>query len=322
MQPGTATVKSPPSPVVSTGRLVSIDVLRGLVMFLMLAEALELPFIAKQFPANPVWSFIGFHTSHVTWEGCSLHDLIQPGFSFLVGAALAFSIAKRTSQGQSFQRMLGHAVWRAAALVVLGVALRFYNRHYVTLEDTLAQIGLGYVPLFLLGWASARARWVALVAILVGYWAAFALYPLPGPGFDYAAVGVPADWGHFYQGFLAHWNKNSNFAWAFDTWFLNLFPRPTPFLYNDGGYSTLSFIPTLGTMLMGLLAGDFLRSSAGSKERQIGVLLVAGAVSIGLALLLDRLGICPIVKRIWTPAFTLFSGGWILWMLAGLHYIT
>ena len=56
----------------------------------------------------------------------------------------------------------------------------------------------------------------------------------------------PAEWGHHYEGFLAHWNKNSNPAWAFDTWFLNLFPRESEFLFNRGGYATLSFIPTLG----------------------------------------------------------------------------
>ena len=81
------------------------------------------------------------------------------------------------------------------------------------------------------------------MTILVGFWAAFVLYPLPGPDFDYTA-GVPAGWPHLYSGFLAHFNKNSNLAWAFDVWFLNLFPREKPFLANGGGWSTLSFIPT------------------------------------------------------------------------------
>ena len=63
-------------------------------------------------------------------------------------------------------------------------------------------------------------------------------------------MGVPADWPHHLTGFAAHWNKNSNLAWAFDTWFLNLFPREQPFLYNGGAWSTLSFIPTLATMIL------------------------------------------------------------------------
>ena len=59
---------------------------------------------------------------------------------------------------------------------------------------------------------------------------------------------------HNYTGFAAHWNKNANFGNAFDQWFLNLFPRDKPFVSNDGGYLTLSFIPTLGTMILGLVA--------------------------------------------------------------------
>ena len=66
---------------------------------------------------------------------------------------------------------------------------------------------------------------------------------------------MPANWPHLYTGFLAHFNMNSNLSWAFDTWFLNLFPRESPFLFNEGGWSTLSFIPTLATMILGLIAG-------------------------------------------------------------------
>ena len=65
-----------------------------------------------------------------------------------------------------------------------------------TFEDTLTQIGLGYLPLFLIGLARPWVRWVALGVILVGYWGAFAAYPCAGPDFDYQAVGVPADWPH------------------------------------------------------------------------------------------------------------------------------
>ncbi len=142
-------------------------------------------------------------------------------------------------------------------LVFLGIFLRSLGRPQAnfTFEDTLTQIGLGYPLLFPLAFASRRVQVVSLAVILVGYWALFALYPAPGPGFDYAKVGVPQDWPHLYPGFLSHWNKNSNPAWAFDVWFMNLFPRQQPFQFNGGGYSTLSFIPTLGTMLIGLLAG-------------------------------------------------------------------
>src|SRR5262249_29263180 len=157
-----------------------------------------------------------------------------------------FSIASRLALGQSRLRMFAHAVLRAVILVLLGVFLRSMSgdRTNWTFEDTLSQIGLGYVPLFLLGFTKQRWQWAGLVVILVGYWAAFAFYPVPA-NFDYAKYGVPSDWKYHYSGLAEHWNKNSNLAWAFDRWFLNLLPRGKEFLDNRGGYATLSFIPTL-----------------------------------------------------------------------------
>ncbi|MCL5744403.1 MAG: DUF5009 domain-containing protein, partial [Acidobacteria bacterium] len=72
-------------------RIVSLDAFRGTVMTLMLAEVMRLPGLARAFPDNAFLGFIAFNTSHVQWQGGSLHDLIQPGFSFLVGASLPFS---------------------------------------------------------------------------------------------------------------------------------------------------------------------------------------------------------------------------------------
>ncbi len=99
---------SSPPPALAN-RLSSLDAYRGLVMFLMLDSLLRIKDVAKAYPDNPVWKQLVFHTDHVAWAGCSLHDLIQPSFSFLVGAALPFSIASRKAKGQSFPRMLFHA---------------------------------------------------------------------------------------------------------------------------------------------------------------------------------------------------------------------
>jgi predicted acyltransferase len=301
-------------------RILSIDALRGLVMFLMLAEAMRLMTVRRAFPGNAFWEFVAFHTTHVPWQGSSLHDLIQPAFSFLVGAAMTFSIASRTARGESWNRMLLHAIWRSVVLIFLGIFLRSLNRGttYWTFEDTLSQIGLGYTFLFLLAFTSLRTQVIAFAAILVGFWAAFVLYPLPPAGFDYTQVGVPADWPHLYSGFLAHFNKNSNLSWAFDVWFLNLFPREKPFLYNGGGWSTLSFIPTLATMMLGLWTGRWLMTSRSAVEKLKG--LVIGGVVLTLAgLILQWLHINPIIKRIWTSSYTLYSGGLVVLMLAGFY---
>jgi predicted acyltransferase len=291
-------------------------------MFLMLAEAMRLWTLHDAFPDSRFWSIVAFNTTHVPWQGCSLHDLIQPAFSFLVGAALPFSIASRSARGETFGRMLGHAMWRSVVLMLLGIFLRSLEapHTYWTFEDTLTQIGLGYTFLFLLAFASVRVQAIVFTAILVGFWAAFVLYPLPGPGFDYPSVGVPADWPHLYTGFLAHFNKNSNLSWAFDTWFLNLFPRESPFRYNDGGWSTLSFIPTLATMMLGLWSGQWLKTTRSNTEKLKGLVIAGVALTLG-GLVLQWLHIVPIVKRIWTSSYTHYSGGLVVLILAGFFAV-
>jgi predicted acyltransferase len=303
----------------SPARLTSLDAYRGFVMFLMMAEVLHLCRVARALPESGIWRTLCHHQSHVEWIGCSLHDLIQPSFSFLVGVALPFSIASRTAKGQSGVRMTLHAFWRSLLLVLLGVFLRSTASPQTnwTFEDTLTQIGLGYGVLFLLGFRPVRDQWITLGLILIGYWAAFALYPAP-PDFDYAKFGVPPDWPHLMKGFASHWNKNSNLAWAFDGWFLNLFPRAKPFEFNGGGYATLSFIPTLGTMILGSIAGGVIRSER-MPMAKVKWLVAAGIIGLASGALLGALGICPVVKRIWTPSWTLFSGGWCFLLLATFY---
>src|SRR5690606_41608589 len=81
-------------------RVASIDAFRGFVMFLMMAEVLRLGRIARELPDSSFWEFLAFHQSHVPWTGCSLHDLIQPSFSFLVGVALPFSRSEERRVGK------------------------------------------------------------------------------------------------------------------------------------------------------------------------------------------------------------------------------
>ena len=315
-------ITTPLSP--SANRVSSVDAYRGLVMFLMMAEVLELARVASSMSGDSAWKFLAFHQTHAQWSGCSLHDLIQPSFTFLVGVALPYSIASRIARGQPRGWMMAHAAWRALLLVALGIFLRSVGRPHTnfTFEDTLTQIGLGYFALFLLGFTEPKWQWLALGLILVGYWAAFALYPLPGPNFDYAAVGVSPQWAADYNftGFAAHWNKNSNLAWAFDGWFLNLFRSDKSFVYNTGGYATLSFIPTLGTMILGLIAGGWLKGG-GTGWNKVGRLVLASAAAFALGLAADYFGVCPIVKRIWTPSWVLFSGGWCFLFLAAFYAV-
>jgi predicted acyltransferase len=312
-----------PSPAAPPNiRALSVDAFRGLVMVLMLAEVLKTCAVSARQPASGLWSFLCQQQTHAAWVGASLHDLIQPGFFFIVGVSLSFSIAARRQRGQAFGGMLGHALRRSLILIGLGLfIIAMHPRQWIwQFDDTLTQIGLAYPFAFLLAFRPPTARHVALGAILVGYWLWFALTPLPAPDFDYPAVGVSSAWlqEHGLEGFAAHWQKNSNPAAAFDRWFLNLFPRDHAYAGVSGGLTTLNFIPSMATMLLGLIAGDLLRSgrAPGARVRALGI---AGAALLGTGWALGALGVSPVVKAIWTPSWVLFSAGWCFLILAALH---
>jgi heparan-alpha-glucosaminide N-acetyltransferase len=259
---------------------------------------------------------------HVEWRGCAFWDLIQPSFMFMVGVAMPFSYANRRARGETWSRMFGHALRRSAILIALAVFLASNGSRYThySFVNVLGQIGLGYTFVFLLLGRRPAVQLAAAVAILVADWLLFALYPLPDAEFPFARYGA-GETGIMMPSFFAHWNKNTNAAAAFDRWFLNLFPQPPdhPFLFNEGGYTTLNFIPSMATMIFGVLAGELLRS-ARDRIAKLRTLILAGAVCWSLGLILD-LTACPIVKRIWTPSWTLFSTGWTCWMLAAFYSV-
>jgi predicted acyltransferase len=298
-------------------RLVSLDAFRGAVMLLMASSGLGLAALSEEFSDRPAWRFVGTQVEHSDWVGCTLWDLIQPSFMFMVGVALPFSIASRRARGEGFGAMLAHALARSLALVLLAVFLSsaWSERTNWVFTNVLAQVGLGYPLLFLLAFTKPRTQWLAAAGILFGYWLLFALAPVAGSGFDWGAVGVPNDWVHL-TGFAAHWEKNVNPAAAFDLWFLNLFPREAPYRFNEGGYPTLNFVPSLATMILGMRAGALMRDDrpVAAKLRR---LVLAGLGGVGLGLALQAAGVCPIVKRIWTPSWAIFSGGVVALLLAG-----
>jgi heparan-alpha-glucosaminide N-acetyltransferase len=317
---GRASATAPRS-ISAPARNMALDAYRGLVMLLMMGEVMRFAEVYRAYPGSLFWRILAFNQTHVEWAGMGLHDTIQPGFTFLVGAALPYSIAARTAKGQSFASQLAHTIWRSVVLIFLGIFLRSVgaSQTYYTFEDTLTQIGLGFTFAFLLAHCRPRWQWTAIGVILFGYWLAWALYPAPGPDFNWQAVGVPANWPYNFHGFAAHWNKNSNLGQAFDVWFLNLLPRASRFVDNSGGYLTLSFIPTLGTMLLGLQAGQWFRESA--PRSPVKKLVAAGLILMAAAAVLHYAGVCPIVKRIWTPSWTLFSGGVCFLFLAAFSWL-
>jgi heparan-alpha-glucosaminide N-acetyltransferase len=304
-------------------RLASVDALRGVVMLLLFAEALRSCAVADALPTSVLWAFVCKQQSHAEWVGWHLHDLIQPTFTFLVGVSMLLSLTRRRARGDSNGALVAHAASRAVIFVALGVAVLSVHPRTVLwkFEDTLAQIGLGYAFVFALALAGPRWWRSALVVILLGVWFAFAAYPVAGPAYDFSAVGVTPQWLQQYgfSGWASHWQKNANVAYAFDARFLPLFPGNAGY-FAPKGLTTLNFVPTMATMILGLSAGRALSTDVPAAPR-LRRLLTAGAIGVASGVALDVSGLCPMVKSLWTPSWVLFSGGVCFVLVAAAHWL-
>jgi heparan-alpha-glucosaminide N-acetyltransferase len=320
--------QTPNSASGAVSRLQSLDAYRGLIMISLAFGGFGLRATAEAHlgidPGSSLWRGIYDQFEHRDWIGCSYWDLIQPSFMFMVGVSMAYSYLRRQREGQSWGRMFGHACWRGLVLILLGVFLTSNNSRATNWQfmNVLSQIGLGYPFLFLLWGRSVRTHAIAAAALLLGTWALYALYPAPGidPAKGAPNVGVSAKWAQQHlTGVTPAWHKNANVGQAIDVPFLNAFPRKDPFVFNPGGYQTINFIPSLATMLFGLMVGELLRSSRDARKKFY-ILIALGLAGLALGLILSGLGV-PLVKRIWTPSWAVFSTGWCLLILGTLYAI-
>lgn len=314
-------------------RLVSLDAWRGFVMLVLVSgtytnftEGFGFVEIARSHPDSAAWRFLAIQFSHAPWSGCTFWDLILPAFVFMAGVAMPYSYAAGLARGESRGALTLHAAYRALFLILLGTVGFIYLGNWlmgkwprqvnVQFQGILPLLGFAYVPVFLLLGRKAWVHLLAAFAALAAWWLLFALYPLPAPGFDYASVGGMSE---PYTGFFAHWNKNVNPAAAFDHWFLNLIPRTDPFDYNPFGLTTLAFVPTMATLIFGVMTGDMLRG-AGEPAAKAARLVLAGIACLATGVAM-HFTLCPIVKSIWTPSWALFSAGWVLLMLAAFFWV-
>jgi predicted acyltransferase len=72
-------------------------------------------------------------------------------------------------------------------------------------------------------------------------------------------------------------------------------------------------------MILGLLAGNMLKNDSSSSTK-IKQFLIVGGLFLAVGWLLNAFNICPAVKRIWTPSWTLYSGGWCFLLLAFFYF--
>tara|TARA_R110000850_G_scaffold22504_26_gene66683 strand:- start:1097 stop:2167 length:1071 start_codon:yes stop_codon:yes gene_type:complete len=261
---------------------------------------------AKSDGAFAKW--IVFQGTHPEWNsqfgflGLSVWDLIQPAFMFIVGVSMPFSYRKREALGQNYSQRLRHAWVRALMLVLLGVFLQSWRRPETNwvFTNVLSQIGLGYGFLFFLVGKSYRTQITAGAAILIGYFVLMLTLP----------SGL--------ENWKAHFENGPSFPQQVDLWLLNLFPREKPFTGHP--YATLNFVPSIVTMLMGLMCGQLLRDASVPASSKLKRLLIAAAALLVTGAICG-VTICPIVKKLWTPSWTLYSGGYAIALLALFYWV-
>jgi predicted acyltransferase len=274
-------------------RLLSLDVFRGITVAGMLLVN------------NPgSWSHVYAPLQHAKWHGWTPTDLIFPFFLFIVGVAMAFSFAAQEAKGTARGEMMTKVAKRSVVLFLLGLTLAafpFYGLDPATLRipGVLQRIGAAFLlasAIVLL--AGPRAQAVVAALLLLGYWAAMKGVPVPG----YGAGSLEPD---------------ANLAAYVDRAVLG-----TAHLWRSSRTwdpeGLLSTLPAVATVLLGVLAGRWLRS-ARSPARKTAGLLAAGAAGILLGLAWDR--VFPINKNLWTSSYVVFTAGAALLALAACYWL-
>jgi predicted acyltransferase len=239
---------------------------------------------------------------------------------FMVGVAMPYSYASRRIRGHSPRKQLSHALIRAIVLVLIGVFLQTQRNWFDTYNlftNVLAQIGLGYFFVYLLLGRSAKLQIGAAAIVLTIYGAWLVLFPVPDPLPAAAAESIQSL--SVPENIARHYAIGTNAAAQADLALLNLIPHDQPLQTHPAGYATLNFIPAAITMLLGVLAGTLLNSSVPARDKVVRLLL-GGLLCMTVAVTASYT-VCPVIKKIWTPAWTLYSGAYVLWTLAALYWL-
>jgi predicted acyltransferase len=273
-------------------RLVSLDVFRGLTVMLMTVVN------------NPGdWGHIYPPLEHAEWNGCTPTDLVFPFFLFIVGVSLAYALAGARRSGAPLGPVLARVARRAAVLFGLGVLTSLYP-HFdfatVRIMGVLQRIALVYFGCSLIYLVTTwRTQLLLLVVFLAGY--AVLMQLVPVPGFGPANLEPTTNLG----------------AWLDRTVLTEPHLWQTSRTWDPEGL--LGTLPALGTGLLGLLAGTWLRWPGAARLSKPAGLAVAGALVLVAGLVWNTW--FPINKALWTSSYVLFAGGLALWLLALLYWL-
>lgn len=279
-------------------RLASLDALRGLDMFGICGGHAIVAGLAA-WTGWGVLARVEAQMHHVEWDGFTAWDLVFPLFLFLAGVSFTLSLAARRARGQSDAGVRRHAVRRALVLVALGVLVnvgRDLDVSNVRYASVLGRIGLAWMlgVFVALRWG-ARGQWLAVAAILLGYWALMTLVPVPGQGEASLEPGRT----------LADWLDRQ------------LLPGRLHRTVRDPE-GLLATLPAVATALLGMRAGSLLSPGPGAGGRGL-VLILTGLVGLALGALWNE--VFPINKNLWSSSFVLWTAGWSSILLGAAHAV-
>ena len=290
-------------------RLLSIDLFRGVLVMAMVLVT-----------NAGDWNHVYWPLKHADWNGSTPTDMIFPSFLFLAGVSMTFSFASRLARGATRAGLAGHIAVRSLLLILLGLFLNgfpLFDLHNLRIPGVLQRFGLCYLIGGLLYLAASRsaapdssssagrlrtnlpALAMAILGLLAVYWALLRFVPVPGYGVG--RLDMVGNLGAYIDRSLM--GTNHLWFWGGQMW------------DPEGLLSTLG---ATANLLLGILAGEWLRSSRADRSKLLG-LAAAGAALMLAGILLNPL--LPINKKIWTDSFMLFSGGFSLLALALLHWL-
>lgn len=271
-------------------RLFSLDVFRGLTMFLLVAEAAGFHEHFTTLTEGTVFSGLAHQLHHHPWNGLRFWDLIQPFFMFIVGVAMPFSLRKRLAT-QTKNQVTKHILRRCFLLFAFGVLLHCVYSHALVWElwNVLVQLSFTILIAYVIMKLPHRFQIGISIGLLV---LTELLYRLYNPSAPYAQ-------GHA----------------SFGSYIDMLTMGQT----NDGYWVFVNFIPTAVHTIWGVICGQILLSNKEAKEK-LKPFLIWGTAILLLGFAMDWLAITPIVKRIATSSFALVSGGFAILTLTLFYW--
>ncbi|MFC5625945.1 acyltransferase family protein [Algoriphagus winogradskyi] len=276
----------------SQNRLASLDLFRGLTMFLLIAEAAS--FYHTLLEANPEGTFLHpffLQFTHHPWNGLRFWDLIQPFFMFIVGVAMPFSLNKRMAVGSDRGKVTRHILKRCLLLFLFGTGLHcvYSGKLVFELWNVLTQLSFTIlVTYFLLD-----RSWKIQLGVSIGLLALTEImYRLYNPEMPY--------------------EHGTNFGNYMDQILMGQI--------NNGGWVAINCIPTAAHTIWGAICGNLLLSKK-SESDKIKLFVLAGVIGLVIGYGLDFVEITPIIKRISTSSFAFAAGGWAILALAISYWI-